>query len=785
MLKYNLVTSFRNIKRNLSFSVINISGLSIGLTLVIFLLAWLQFEYSFDEFHLNADRIYRVVVEFERDKSSESFAGTPAPLGDLLKKSIPEVTDYVRFSSWGRVLVNSGKEQFWEDIELTDPSIFKIFSFSLLSGNPATALNSPRSIIISETKARKYFGNNNPIGQTLLLDVDKSPYVITGVMKDIPANSQLKFDFLGSFSQITNNLSWGEWNYSTYVLAHIGGSYTTINEKLSTVVKKIPLEEKLKLHIQPLLNVHLHSNLRYDLPTNMNMKTVYIVSSILVLVLIVACINYLNLAISRYLKRGKEAGLRKVTGATNSNLFVQFLCESFAIIITSLMIALFLAFLFMPVFASLTHFPLDFGSFLNFNSFVKFILLILLITIIAGSYPAFILSSVNPVSAIREDFKLGKTISVKGLLKGLVIFQFIISIVLITCTLVIHSQMNLIKNKNLGLTPDQVLVVPIYQAEVKPKYELFKKEILASPYILNASAVAYFIGPNGYCQNSWWEGLQEADNSNMMSLLPVDQDFIKALKIEIVKGENFPENISGDNSEAYILNESALKMTGWNDPLGKKYRNGRRKGTVIGIVKDFNFKSLHSEIEPLALAYRPELFDNLMIKISTDNITGSIEFLREKWESLYPNTIFEYSFLSEDFQKLYEKETMTQRIVTSVSVLSLFISCIGLFGLALFTTERRIKEIGLRKVAGSTSGGIVMMLNLEFIRWILISFIIACPVVIYFMQKWLENFAYRINLSWWIFIFAGIITMIISLLTVSWHTWSTATKNPVDCLKHE
>jgi putative ABC transport system permease protein len=345
--------------------------------------------------------------------------------------------------------------------------------------------------------------------------------------------------------------------------------------------------------------------------------------------------------------------------------------------------------------------------------------------------------------------------------------------------------MNLIKNKNLGLTPDQVVVVPIYQSEVKPKYELFKKEILASPYILNAAAVAYFIGPNGYCQNSWWEGLREGDNSNMMSLLPVDQDFINALKIEIVKGENFPENISGNNSDVYILNESAVKLTGWKDPIGKKYENGRRKGTVIGVVKDFNFKSLHSEIEPLALAYRPKLFDNMMIKISTENITGTIDFLRVKWKSLYPDTNFEFTFLSEDFQKLYEKETITQRIITSASLMSLLISCIGLFGLVLFTTERRIKEIGIRKVVGSTTGRIVTEFNLDFIKWILVSFVIACPVVIYSMHKWLENFAYRINLSWWILASAGLITIVVSMLTVSWLTWSTASKNPVDCLRYE
>ena len=315
MLKYNLVTSFRSIKRNLSFSLINISGLSIGLTLVIILLVWLQFEFSFDKFHENADRIFRVVVEFEREKSSDNFAGTPAPLGEALKKEIPEVVDYVRFGYLGRVLVNYENEQFWEEIELADPSIFKIFSFKLLKGNPETALNNPGSVILSETKARKYFGRRNPLGQTLLIGEGdkKTPYIITGVMKDIPANSQIQFDFLSSFSEDRSNKSWGMWNYSTYILAKNDGSFKTISKKFPGVVKKIPTEDKFQLHLQPLLSIHLHSRVRDDLSTNTNIKTVYIISSILILVLIVACINYMNLATARYTKRGKEAGLRKVS----------------------------------------------------------------------------------------------------------------------------------------------------------------------------------------------------------------------------------------------------------------------------------------------------------------------------------------------------------------------------------------------------------------------------------------------------------------------------------------
>jgi putative ABC transport system permease protein len=784
MLKYNLVTSFRSIKRNLSFSLINISGLSIGLTLVIILLVWLNFEFSFDKFHENADRIFRVVVEFEREKSSDNFADTPAPLGEALKRDIPEVIEYVRFGYLGRVLVNYENEQFWEKIDLADPSIFKIFSFKLLKGNPETALTNPGSIVLNETKAKKYFGSRNPLGQTLLLGDNKTPYIITGVMKDIPANSQLQFDFLSSFSEDKSNKAWGMWNYPTYILAQNEGSFRTISEKLPGVVKKIPSEDKFKLHLQPLLSIHLHSRVRDDLSTNTNIKTIYIISSILILVLLVACINYMNLATARYTKRGKEAGLRKVAGATNSNLIGLFLCESFAITFSAFIIALFFFYLLIPVISTLSGIPLNTESLFTFNSFVKFIFLIILITFIAGSYPAFMLSSISPVSALHNDFKLARIISVKGLRKGLVIFQFFISIALIASAIVIKAQLTMIKNKNLGLTSDQVVVVPIYQAQVKPKYELFKREILTNPAILNASAVAYYPGTQGFYQNTWWEGLAEGDNSNYMDWLSVDQDFISTLKIELLKGEFFPKNITSKSSIVYVLNELAVKKIGWDDPIGKRF-DIIGKGVVVGVIKDFNFKSLHNELKPVALTYYPEQFDNLMIKITTENIPKNLDFLKKKWENLFPQYPFEFTFLSDDFQKMYKKETTTSLIITYISLMALVVSCIGLFGLVLFTIDNRIKEIGLRKVAGSTTARIVIMLNLEFIKWILVSFIIACPIIIYSMHKWLENFAYRINLSWWIFAFAGLITMIISLLTVSWHTWNTATKNPVDCLKHE
>lgn len=786
MLKYNLIASFRSITRNLSFSLINISGLALGLTLVIVMFTWLRFETSFDKFHENADRIFRVVVEFNGTSTSDNFAHTPAPLGDALKNDIPEIIDYVRFGYLGRMLVSYENEESWEKIELADPSIFKIFSFKLLSGNPETALNYPGSIVLSEAKARKYFGNTNPLGQTLRLsDSDvKTTFTVTGVMEDIPANSQIQFDFLGSFTELKSNLTWGMWNYTTYILASYAGCYKSINAKLPAIVNKIPDHENVQLHIQPLTSIHLHSNLRSDLQTNTNLRNVYIISSVLIMVLLLACINYMNLATARFTRRGKEAGLRKVSGATNSNLVFQFLLESFAITLSAFMLALFLSYLIMPEIISFTGLPLDIKSLFMVNSLIKLLFFIILISIISGSYPALMFSSVNPVSSLRDDLTIAGSFSVKGLRRGLVVFQYFISITLIACTLIIKSQMTFIKNKNLGLNSDQVVVVPIYKTGVITKYELFKREILTSPLILNASAVMYFAEGRSGNQNVWWEGLPKEEYNNRMSWLDVDQDFLSTLKISLVKGEFFPADISLNGKIFYVLNELAVKQIGWKDPIGKQF-DILGKGEVIGVVKDFNFKSLHNGLEPLAITYFPKAFDKLMIKISSENIPEALNFIQRKWETLFPLNSFEYSFLNDDFQKMYKKETTAYGILSNVSLIALLISCIGLFGLVLFTIEGRIKEIGLRKVAGSTTGKIVLMLNLEFIRWILLSFIISCPVILYFMHNWLEKFAYKINISWWIFAVAAIITLIISFLTVSWHTWIFATKNPVECLRHE
>jgi putative ABC transport system permease protein len=786
MLRHNFKAALSFIRRNLIFTIINISGLSLGLVLVVFLLLWLQFEFSFDKFNKNSDRIFRVVSEVKYEASGFSFAGTPAQLGETVKNAIPEVADYVRLGSLGRLLVSYGERQFFEEIELADPSIFRIFTFPLLSGDAASALNNPNSLVISKSKARKYFGDENPLGKTIYLGYRLSPFIITGIMNDIPSNSQLKFDFLGSFSQLKNNLSWANWNYTTYLLARDKDSYASISKKLPGLLNDIPNAGDHAIHIQPLTSVHLYSHLNSDLASNRNINTIYVIGSILILVLIVACINYMNLATARFTKRGKEASLRKVAGATNEDLTQQFLFESFTVTLSAFVIAFVICLFLMPVFGAITGVSDTSGLLFKLKSIVEFAVLIIVISLISGSYPAFLIAS-SPSSALRNDINTGKVLSIKGLRKGLIIFQFFITISLIACTLIFHSQMEYIRNKNLGLSPDQVIVVSLSNPATSKKYGLYKNEILKYPAVQSASAMSYFPGTQGYYQNVWWEGLNEADNNNSMSWISVDQDFIKTLKLRLLSGEDFPENMVRDSLNLYILNESALKMTGWSNAGNKQFEiiGPKKRGKVIGIVKDFNFKSLYNNIEPVALICYPLLFDNLMVKISGKDLPSTISYLHDKWNTLFPQTPFEYSFLSDDFQKMYEKENRTLNMITWISIISLFISCIGLFGLVLFTLDCRVKEIGIRKAAGSTSGGIVIMLNLEFIKWIIVSFALACPLVIILMHKWLQSFAYRTSLNWLTFAAAGVITIIMSLLTVSWHTMSIASTNPSKCLKHE
>jgi putative ABC transport system permease protein len=784
MLRYHITASFKNIKRNLSFSLINISGLALGLSLVIILIVWLQFEFSFDKFHKNADRIFRVVLEFKKDKESDNFANTPAPLGEFLKKEIPEIEDFVRFGHRGRELVNHENIQYWEDIELADPSIFSIFSFKLIKGDPLTALSNHNSIIISESEAKKFFGKNDPLGQPLLLGEKRTPYVVSGVLEDIPANSQIRINLLCSFDEEKSNKGWGNANYTTYILSNERNSIDKINKKLPLVEKGVPSDNKFSIHIQPLLDIHLHSGLRSDLQTNTSISTIYIISSILVMVLLIACINYMNLATARFTKRGKEAGIRKVNGATVSDLTIQFLCESFTITLSAFVIAIFLVYLFMPVLTAVIGVPLKLETLFSPGSVISLSILIILISILAGSYPSIALSSTNPVNSIRDDLSHAKLLPAKAFRKLLVIFQFFISISLISTALIINAQLSFIKKKDLGLNTEQVIVVPIYQAKVKPVYELFKNSITGNPAIINASAAAYFPGNQGYYQNVWWEGLADEDNSNYIDWIAADPDFIKTLDIKLLKGEPPTRMPDSKGPVQYIINESALKMTGWKDPLGKML-NIVGKGEVVGIVKDFNFKSLHNAISPMALTSYPSLFDNIFIKISNNNLPGTLAFLRKTWEDLYPQYPFEFSFLNQDFNNVYRKETRYSLIITYISFFALFVSCIGLFGLVLFTVDSKIKEIGIRKVAGATTREIIIMLNVGYIRWILLAFFFACPVIIFSAGKWLQGFAYHIKPGLLILITSAVITMLVSIITVSWHTFKMASKNPVECLVHE
>lgn len=780
--KYSFFKAIQYIKKDISFTSINIIGLSLGISLILIAILWVKYEYSYDRFHKYSDRIYRVVAQFNSSTDPDDFPYTPGPLGEAIKSNIPEVIDYVRFGGSPRIQVRSGENLYYENIKYADPSIFKIFSFEIKSQNGNDILDKPNSIIISESKSKQYFGNTSPIGQMLMIGYDKISYIITGVMKDIPKNSQLQIDFLASL--LPNPNDWEEWNYGTYILVTEAAVQEAINNKLKEFSKTFIKREDTQLYLQQLTRIHLFSDLRNDLDTNRSFKVILIFVLVCSIVTIIACFNYINLAIARNVKRGKEIALRKIAGASRLDIFYSFFLESLVFAIVAICISILLCILLIPNFNSILHVPLSSYSLFKTNMIPIYTGIAFLISFISGGYPSFVISSINPLAAINDSYNFVYSISIKGFRRLVVIIQFVMTVMLIGFSIIIHSQLTFILNKDIGLDHQSVLLVPIYQDNVKKNYELFKNELLKNPYIENVSAVSYKPGTRGYRQSVWWEGMPENDFSNTIDWIPVDQDFLKTLRIELVKGEFFSANIAEISSIFYVLNESAVKKIGWDEPIGKTM-DLIGKGEVIGVVKDFNFKSLYNNYESIVLAYYPEVFDYLLVKLISDNIPKSLDYIKCTWQAIFPKNSFDYSFLTDDYKNLYSNEINTSKIFDYISFLALFLSFIGLIGLVLLTIEKRTKEISIRKIAGASFEDILIKFNLDFIIPILISIIIAIPIVFHFMKDWLQNFAFRTELHWWLFAFPGLITILLSTVIVSIITWKILINSASEYLKRE
>jgi putative ABC transport system permease protein len=760
------------------------------------ILVYIIHETSYEDIHENREQIYRVASEVRfGGRISQVAAGMP-PLGPALEQEYPEVLSAVRFWLIPGPLIAYEDNRFREEgFYFVDPAVFDIFTFPLTQGDPAKALEAPFSIVITEEMAKKYFGDENPLGKTLTYEYDYQ-FQVTGVLKNIPRNTQFQCHFMASISSLEqiegeSFQHWGRFGEPyTYLMLPKGADPTELEQKLPEFLQKYLGERfaaNLTLWLQPLPDIYLHSNLVMEMEPQGNLEYVYIFSAIAVLILVIAGINFMNLTTARSVHRARETGMRKVLGAFRRQLIRQFLGESLIITGISVLLAMVLFELLLPEFNRLLERQVGIESLDRWLILAGIAGITLLVGIAAGSYPAFYLSRFHPIEILK-----GKSASSPGaslFRKILVMIQFTISIVLIVGTVVIYHQLHFVKNTDLGFDREHTLVIPL--AEPSIQYHTLKNELLRHPGIVHvAGAAAVPAGEFVEMTGVLPEGASE-DESFIMQAAAVDYDYVKTLGLELLAGRDFSEDIRTDATDAYILNETAVKKLGWENPIGKKLEipsprpEFSRSGQVIGVVKDFHMRSLHEKIDPLYMYVDTRRFRILGVRIRPENVSETIVYMEETWKKLTQASQFEYSFIDERFGELYRREQRLGELFTAFSLLAVLVACLGLFGLAAFAAEQRTKEIGIRKVLGASMSGLVGLLSKDFMKLVLIANIIAWPVAWYAMNKWLEEFAYRINIAWWIFALAGTLALLIALLTVSYQAIRAAVANPVKSLRHE
>ena len=798
--------AFRYLGKHKGYSFINIAGLAVGIACCLLILLLVRDELSFDRFHENKDRMYRVIVQLPGQfyMGTDYLAVTPAPLAHALIEEFPEVIQATRIDQSNDVIMSYQNKRFYEDGFLwADSHFFDVFTFPFLRGDQSEALSEPYSVVISERMAHKYFGDEDPIGKIMALN-NRYDFIVTGIMTDVPQNSHLQFDFLASLLTLKSIRGqedylerWGNYSYYTYILLPEGYSPRGLERKFPAFVEKYmgerlrqmrerdPTRQASRFFLQPLKRIHLHSHINFEISPNSDIRRIYLLSALALLILLIACINYMNLATARSAIRAKEVGMRKVIGAVRRQLTRQFIGESVLLSFIAVLLAVILVEIFLPVFNTLVSKNISLHFFQDWEFFIGLIGVALFVGIISGSYPAFFLSSFQPAAVLKGSLKTEEKGSI--LRRMLVIFQFAASIVLVISTVIIYSQIEFIRNKKLGFSREQVVVLPVRDRELRENHKPFKHELLQNPAVLGCTASTWL--PNNIRTNvgdTIWEGMEEGADLQIY-LLEVDHDFIDLFEIELAEGRNFSREFSTD-SQAYIINEAARKIFGWETALGKRFGFRREEvgmGQVIGVVKDFHFLSLHQEIQPLVIHLTENGMSYLSVKIISQNIPQTVEFLKEKWKKFSPNYPFEYFFLDDDFEKMYRSEMRLGKIFMSFTFLAVFIACLGLFGLASFTSEQRTKEIGVRKVLGASVSNIVFLLSKEFSKWVMIASLIAWPLAYYIVSQWLQSFAYRISIGIWIFFLSTALALCVAMMTVGFKAAKVALANPVDALKYE
>jgi putative ABC transport system permease protein len=804
MIRNYIKIAFRNLWKNKSFAGINIFGLAIGISVCFIIMLFVQDELSYDRFNTNADRIVRVVFKANINGGKIFEANVMPPVAQTMKNDYPEVEEATRIRQISKPKVTYADKIFKEgSMAFIDANFFKVFTLPFVKGDVKTALQQTNTVVITQETADRYFGQENPIGKVITIN-NKDLFRVTGVIAAIPANSHFHFDLFGSMQtlQEAKEPTWMTSNFFTYLLLKQGYDYKKLEAKLPGMVEKymgpqiaqsmgISLSQfrtkgnDLGFALQPLTDIHLHSNSNSELSPGGNIKYVYIFGAIGIFILLIACINFINLSTASASKRAKEVGVRKVLGSGQVELVKQFLLESVVLTFIALFIAYFLVWLSLPIFNTLSNKSLQFTY--QLKPLVSFLALGLIVGLLAGIYPAFFLSSFQPITVIKG--KPGKSNKSFGLRSGLVIFQFFISVSLIISTIVVYQQMRFIQNKKLGYDKEQLLVLSNSWALGKNE-KLFKEQLLKDPRVINATISGYKPAGPSNSNNSMF--YPEGKENQVMKALryDVDEQYLPTFGMQLSAGRNFSKVFATDSSSV-IINETAAKAFGLgSNPVGqriirqKNSDNGKNLPyTVIGVVKDFNFKSLHEPITPLLMVLNPE--SGLIIKVKTSDITGLLSSIKQQWDKFSQEEPFTYSFMDELYDKTYSSEAKTGRILNIFTVLTILVACLGLLGLAIYTAEQRTKEIGIRKVLGATVIQVVTMLSKDFFKLVLIACLIAFPLSYWAMHNWLQDFAYRINFSWWIFALAAFIALCIALFTISFQAVKAALANPVKSLRSE
>jgi len=810
MLNNHFKIAWRTLLKSKGYAASNILGLAIGLACCLLIGLYIQDELSYDQYHTKKDRIYRVLHGNKESGTAGSTERAPkgsytyevwgnAPVGKALKTDFPEVEEVVQFSGRSSALLKLGDKSFQEDnVFFADSNTLDVFSWKLLAGNPKTALVAPYSVLLTASTAKKYFGKENPIGKTLEGNTggraNPGTYTVTGILADIPSNSHFTFDVLMSMSSFKESwaMPFEEWGYVDFYTYFVVPEHFDINKltaKVPAFLNRHHANDNggYTLAFEPLLDAHLRSTAERQPGITGSLANLYIFGIIGIFILCIACINFMNLATARSMERAKEVGVRKVVGAERGELIRQFMAESLLMILIAASLALLLIWTLLPLANSFTGKHFEFSNVYNWRTLALYLPVVFVTGLLAGSYPALVLSGFKPITILRGAFRT----SPKGVVlrQGLVVFQFSLSIALIAGTTIVIAQLSHLQHKNLGFSQDKMLVIDFnFDDEVRARLDAIKQIFLQEKEVKSVSASRSV--PGSFFPNAGTS--IETPNGSMKhedpALFEIDVDFIPQFGIEMAAGRPYSRDFAADTAHALVINEAAAKLYGYANPadiIGKRFSQWGKEGQIVGVTKDFNYLSLHKHVEPLALRLEPSSSRFFTLHIQSEDLPATIAKLGKIWTKLVPQRPYLYSFLDESFNRQYEADQQFRNLFSVFASLAIFIACLGLLGLATYTAQQRTKEIGVRKVLGASVGNIVRLLSTDFVKLVLLAGFIASPIAWWAMNKWLENFAYRMEIHWWIFAGAALIGIVIALLTVGYQAIKAALANPVDALRNE